>query len=174
MATAICLVLLIGLLPAALISLRDSRLVRMLSVVVVAVLAAGVVLIAPPSDALHRWTQPVHWILAGQVTGRADVASELILRGGILEKPTLYWQSGVDDQDFVNFWLLEVAANSMTKSNALRVFSYGVYDEKSVSDLCKILVLLPKGATIHTANPDIEALVMKTCPSREPNVILSR
>lgn len=174
MATVICLVLLIGLIPAALVSLRDSRPVRMLSVAVVVALAAAVVLIAPPSDALHRWTQPVLWILAGQVTGRADVASELILRGGNLEKPTLYWQSRVDDQDFVNFWLLEVAANSMTKSNALRVFSYGIYDEKKVSDLCKILVLLPKGATIQTSNSDLEALVKKTCPSREPNVAFSR
>ena len=62
----------------------------------------------------------------------------------------------------------------MTKSNALRVFCYGVYDEKKVSDLCKILVLLPRGAMIHTANSDLEALVKKTCPSREPNAVLSR
>lgn len=173
-ASAALLVSIIGLLPAAVAALSQRSAVRMTAVAVVVAACAGIVVAAPPSDELHSWEQPIAWILSGNVVGTGDEVAEKIITTADLEHPAIYWQSGEKHQLFINFWLLEVAANSMTKSNALRVASYGGYHEEKILDLCSLMTTLGGSVRVYTANNGLESQIASACPTLGARVIVNR
>ncbi|QNE45988.1 hypothetical protein F1C58_03040 [Glaciihabitans sp. INWT7] len=173
-ASAVLVVMIIGLLPAAVAAVSKRGAVRMVAVAVAAAAATGIVGAAPPSDALHNWEQPIVWILSGNVVGAGDDVAEKILTAADLKHPAIYWQSRERHQLFINFWLLEVAADSMTKSNALRVASYGGYNEDKILDLCSIMKTLGGSVRVHTANSGLESQIASACPTLGARVIVNR
>ena len=172
MALVLLLVLLVGVVPSALAPLFRRAVVRYAAIALVTATAVTILAAAPPSDALHEWSNPIKWILNGEVSGRGDAVSETILRDADLEYPHVFWQSKAPQQDFINFWLLEIAANSMTKSNDLRVFAYGVYDETKVRDLCSIMKLMGGAVTVVTANPNLESGDDGACSTLRAEVVV--
>ncbi len=173
-ASTIFVIMIMGLLPAVAEPLFRRIGARIAAVGVVVVVAAGIVVMAPPSDEMHTWRQPIVWILAGEVNGPGDEVAEKILAAADLEHPSIYWQSGDPNQLFINFWLLEVAANSMTDSNALRVASYGGYHENKISDLCSLMTTLGGNVAVHTASSSLQSKIDLTCPSLGARVIIER
>ncbi len=173
-ASTIFVIMIIGLLPAA--AARAFRHVglRAATIGVVVMVTAGIVVAAPPSDELHTWRQPIVWILAGEVNGHGDEVAEKILDAADLKHPAIFWQSGDPHQLFINFWLLEVAANSMTDSNALRVASYGGYHENKIGDLCSLMTTLRGDVTVYTANSSLQSEIDSACPSLGTRVVVRR
>ncbi|CAN5207071.1 hypothetical protein BH09ACT1_BH09ACT1_02320 [soil metagenome] len=147
---------------------------RVAALGLIVVITAGTVIAAPPSDKLHTWRQPIAWILGGSVNGDGDEVADRILDAANLEKPAIYWQSGNPHQLFINFWLLEIAANSMTDSNALRVASYGGYHEKRIGDLCSLMTTLGGHVRVHTASVTLRSEIASACPTLDARVIVGR
>jgi hypothetical protein len=151
-------VMLIGAVPAVLVRYSSRRGMRLVASVIAIAIVTGVV-VTVPRDPEHPSMLPANWIL----NPAGDATAEAIVSSADLDHPTLYWESQVPSEQYINFWLLEVASRSVSNVK-LRTYAYG-YREGSIKDLCAIVTLIGTGVTIKTANPALAGSVMNTCPS---------
>jgi hypothetical protein len=158
MATAICLVLLLDR-PSSRSGPLEGQSARedVLSVVVVANPAAGVVLAAPPSDA-PGGPSAGPLTSAGRSLGRADVPEPDPARRNSRNPPCTGSASEWTTGELRELWLLLEAANSdNTQEPNACVLPTAFCLTKKVSDLCKILALAEGSDQPYRETLDTEA-----------------
>jgi len=147
----------IGTMTAALASLSARRWAGVASYIVAVGAAVGVIVTVPhlpgPRDIF-----PATSVFAGPTAA----TSSLITRSADLDHLTLHWQSGIESEQFVNFWVLEVASRSIDNVR-LRTYAYG-YNPKSISTLCSIVGLIHSPLTIVTAERSLSGQMRDVCP----------
>jgi hypothetical protein len=161
------LVLILGGLPAALAGLFRLRWLRVLTGAIVVAMAIGVGLVAP-SVADTRLAIPAAGVFASP---QRDTV-ETVLRSANLRSPILYWSSNAADEQFVNFWTIEMASR-WASNDKLRTYAYN-YRRSSVTDLCAIVRLIGSGVTIETADDTLASRVSARCPDAQATVDLNK
>lgn len=128
---------------------------------------------APRAVPSYQWMNPIDRIVAGKFLGsNGDEVVDRIFRLSNLEKPAILWNSGDPDEGAIDFWLMQMAANSTTLNTQLRVFAYGYYDINSVKDLCSIVKLMAPNTTVYTEKPDLKSELAAGCPGFTGQVIV--
>jgi hypothetical protein len=120
----------------------------------------GALYYAAKSIPSYPWRDPIPRILADDFGVNDDVA-ERIFALSDPEHPYLLWRSGDPHEDSINFWLLQMRANSVKQNTELRVFAYG--HGHSVGDLCAIVAAMGGGVTIVSIDPALPAATEKAC-----------
>jgi hypothetical protein len=108
---------------------------------------------------------PMDRLLAGDIYGDGDQLAEQIFEYATADQAHLMWRSADPLEGSVNFWVLEMWADSMTANLDLRFAAYGLYDVEDPADLCKIVTLMGGDVIVHTADPGLAAAVAAQCPA---------
>ncbi len=171
LSVGVLVVVMLGLLPAVFLPWTARRASRFIASIAVASMAAVVCLSAPGSLTLDQ-VGVLPWLAQASdgPDGGASTAA-VILDAGDPGRPVLYWQSHQRDERYVNYWMIELESRTM-QNNALRKFAFQ-YHETGDRDLCTILGLVPGRVTLRTANPGLEASLMRDCPSASPRIAVS-
>jgi len=133
--------------------------------VLLAVASVALIPLAPTLTDGQRRLDPLSWIVANN-----DALAEQIFTLADLEKPRVLWESGDPNEGVINFWLLQIAANSLDRNFQLRVYAYDAFQMTGVESLCQILKVMPDGVEVLTANPALEGELTSNCPARVVSV----
>lgn len=173
------LVLVAGLVPAAAARLFRASLSAWVGPTALLVLVSAVLVWAPGyPDGVAR-TVPLARLAGGEPFAPRDGSStaEKILE---LADPTaahLMWESSREDQATINFWLIQLWANSLKENPELRVLAYqiiaeGTHSFEESNSPCELIELMGGEVTIVTSNTELEAELGESCPSPGVTVIL--
>jgi hypothetical protein len=171
LSVAVLVVLMLGFLPAFLLPWITRRSARWIAVISIVSMGAIVVSTSRGSASDHEESNLLSWIgqSADQSDGGARTAA-IILAAGNPARPTLYWQSEVPNERYLNYWFLELEARTM-QNNALRNFAFS-YQETGVGDLCTILMRTPGRTTIYTLETTLAAQLAAGCGSVSPRIVI--
>jgi hypothetical protein len=95
-----------------------------------------------------------------------------------LERPRLLWQSMDPNANEINFWLLQVAANSLgvpgpSNTWMLRVAAYQIQSGRvDFPFLCEIIQRLGTQVEVITSNPDLPLSITSACPWAEYKLVI--
>jgi len=140
---------------------------RYLSVGLVVVLAGATVFsINWPARAVPDYVglTPVARLFATAESGGGDAVIKRVFDAANPERPTVYWNSGDPAEGTLNFWTLQIAADSTTENHDLRVFAYGYYDLDDTADLCEIVGLIDGPVVVQTSDAGLPDEIDATCP----------
>ncbi len=167
----IALILILGVAVSVVsVVLRNNAVVAALLVLAVGSIFA--VNWAPRAVPSYQWMNPIDRIWVGGFLGGGDELAHRIFELSNPEEPAVLWQTGDPDEGAINFWLMQMAADSTTLNHALRVFAYGSYDTSSIDDLCSIVSLMGAETTIYTQDVGLKAEINTKCSVFEGDVII--
>ena len=132
-----------------------------------AVLAIGVIAltsIAPTSIVGYSSLSPLERVASASATPDANRADARIFQLSDPKHPSVLWNSGDPQESTINFWLLQMRANSTTANLPLRVLAYG-YDTKKIQDLCSIVEHMGGHITVISKQRGVQAKLERACPA---------
>lgn len=106
------------------------------------------------------WRDPVPRIVTDDFAVDDDVAEKIFALSDP-DKPALLWESGDPAEGSINFWLLQMRADSTSENRELRVYAYAHDD--TVEELCAIVAAMGPPVTVHTADPLLQDKVDESC-----------
>jgi hypothetical protein len=119
----------------------------------------------------YVWKDPLQRILAGNFMGRGDSTAQIIFDSSETKDTEIYWNSGVENEEAINFWLLQNSANSIKPQvQKLREFAYGMYDRESPKSLCLIANEIPGNLKVHSPDKQLQFQLDELCPELEISV----
>jgi hypothetical protein len=130
----------------------------------VAVATVGVLRFAPTSSGGYAIRNPVERILSGDFIGSGEVTADRIVRYADLQAPTLLIGSGDPLESTIDFWVLQMQADSVSNDSRLRKAAYGVYDLRRPRQLCRVLSAMGAPTTVLTQDSTLPGRVLTTCP----------
>ena len=114
---------------------------------------------------------PVQRILSGQVLGTGDEVLEQIVGATETGQSHFLWQTGDPAEGSINFWLLQMWADSMNENIELKQAGYGLYDDEDIDELCRVVGLMGGGTIVHTNTGDLQDDVDRACPGEQITVV---
>lgn len=168
-ASTILLVLLVGVAAAAVARWVRPRSLELSVSVLTAALICAFLGWAPASGQGYLAKSPTERILEGGYSGHGDDVARLVFRLSDLERPAILIRSGEPDEATVDFWLLQLQANSLSRNFDLRRLAYYL-DPKSVADVCSAAHLIGRPLVVYTADGALASRVAKTCGSESIDV----
>lgn len=130
---------------------------------IVAVGCISSLALAPISVNSPDVQNPIRSILGGNVMGDGDTVTDEILALADPEQSHFLWHSDNPYEGVINFWVLQMWADSMTENTEVRRAAYGLYDAEDVTELCRIVDLLGGGTIVHTADATLPEQVDESC-----------
>lgn len=113
----------------------------------------------------YVWKDPLQRILAGNFMGRGDATAQIIFDSSETKTTEMYWNSGTENEEAINFWLLQNSANSIKPQvQKLREFAYGMYDRDSPKSLCLIAGEIPGNLKVHSPEKELQLQLDELCP----------
>jgi hypothetical protein len=164
LASVIALVLVSGVVAGLISALLRGRVAAGAATTALAVVSLTTVNWAPTAIPTYLWMNPAERILSGQFFGGGDSTFERIADLSDPAEAHILWNSGDSVETTINFWLLQLHADSTTANSELRTYAYGYYDLDRPDDLCAIVALMDGEVTVHTADSNLEADLAATCP----------
>jgi hypothetical protein len=172
-AAVILTVVAVGLAAAIVLRFLRHPAMRAAGLAAVTVATLAFVLWAPTSGNGYVAVNPAERILRGHIMGDGDEVAAQIFSLSSLDHAALLWKTAKPDSEgSVNFWLLQVWSNSMTKNQDLRYFAYGLYDHEGVNSLCTIVKAMNAEVTVHTADATLAAQLARACPDSRAVVVV--
>ncbi len=169
--TCILIVYSLGLLLPAATRIFGSRRIQLGLFGLVLVGTIGFTFVAPMTSVGQR-RQPIYVrILAGNVVGIGDNVAQEIFALADTRKPRILWKSQNPHEDMINFWLLEMASESVKDGFALRTAAYNAFTMTHTSQLCSVLYLIGPGTQVLTSSPALSSEVTNECPSVGASII---
>jgi hypothetical protein len=168
----ILVIVVIGLGAAFLARYFKYSWMRALGVIIIASCATGFLLWAPTSSPGFRVIDPLPKLLTGQVLGQGDKVADQIFELSNPEQANFLWKTPEKFEGSVNFWVLQLWSNSMSKNLELKRMAYGLYDANKTSSLCRIVTLLGGRVTVHTGDHNLAAELNSTCPATSRGVTI--
>jgi hypothetical protein len=172
LATVVMALLIPGMVLPAVARVTKRRASMAVAGVALALAVLIVIPIAPTFENGQRRQHPVEWLLASNGADENDLMAERILDLADLSQPRVLWESGDLREGVINFWLLQVTADSLDDNFQLRVYAYEAFRMKGTEALCDILGVMDVGVEVVTANPQLASQIAETCPARDVTVIL--
>lgn len=151
-------VLALGTLLAALPPVRKAALTVIALVLTVA--TAGSLYAAAKSIPFYGWQDPLPRIFADDFSAD-DAVAEKIFALSDPAHPHLLWQSDDPLEGSINFWLLQLRADSTSERSELRVYAYAHGD--TINDLCDIAEAMGPPVLVQTANAALVAEAAEAC-----------
>ena len=137
------------------------------------VLALTIVLPLTPRALGDRPTSnPVQWVVNG-TPFEDDAQVGEVLRGADPDRPQIRWSDGADNEDNVNFWILQMLTPYPTDDDPLYRLSYS-YRAGDLSDLCEITRLVRPPLTIRTDDATLTERLGRVCPGFVGRVVVNR
>lgn len=140
-----------------------------------AVIAGGTVYFlnwAPKAGLGYAWMNPIDRVLGGHFAGEGDEVAERIFTLSDPEQSNLLWRTDDPYEGTINFWVLQLWSDSMSKNLELKYAAYGQYDVDKVDDLCRIVGLMGGGTIVHTSDMGLAAEVNESCGNLDATVVL--
>jgi hypothetical protein len=168
--TVVMLILSLGVVAAAIVHRIGNRWIR-----VVALLAAAGLLVAfldfvPRATTRENQSGPVIKLLRGEFLGHGDDVVDEITALADPEQSHLLWRSGIAHEDTINFWVMQMWADSLVEHDELRIAAYGPNNPADVSRLCGIIGLMGGGTIVHSADAGLAGELEATCPEAQATV----
>ncbi|MBC7761018.1 MAG: hypothetical protein H7201_04315 [Candidatus Saccharibacteria bacterium] len=148
-----------------------KRIAASIAVALVAVGTVAYVVAAPTNRSGYLTENPVQRILSGGFLRSGDRTADVIFSLSDPENRGILWQSGVQYESTIDFWLLQIRADSMAQKQEMRVLAY-LYDPKKISDLCSITEGLGPGTSVYTQDRSLDGLLRAECPATSAMVIV--
>lgn len=113
------------------------------------------------------FASPIFRIVTGNYLGAGvgDSTARAIFEYVDTESPSLLWRSGIRNEPMIDFWAMQMQANSLSGAFQLRYLAYGNYRLDKVSDLCRILELMGGHVRVVTRDPQLADEVASKCPA---------
>lgn len=135
------------------------------------VLALTIVLPQTPRALGDRPTSnPLQRVVGGAAF--TDAQTDEILRGADPDRPQIRWSDGADDEDDVNFWILQMLTPYPTDDDPLYRLSYS-YRTGNLDDLCEITRLVRPAITIRTDDATLTERLDRACPGFAGRVVVT-
>jgi hypothetical protein len=170
LASATFLILIVGLVAGLISKLAANGAVRLVLAGVAAILVAVFLVWAPTAVPGYVAASAVSQVVKGRALGPGDVVADRILRLADPRRPTILWHSGDPFESTINFWILEMWANTLQGKTALRTAAYGIYGHSTTKQLCRILGLMGTGAVVYSDQAGLQSAVDATCPAIKATV----
>lgn len=117
-----------------------------------------------PQDPISQL--PLAEILKGDAFGLTNDQAETVLAlTGRENGHHLLWQTPYDQ--WGNRWLLQLDVDDFD-TNPVKAYAY--LPALTATDVCTAIELLGDDVTVHTTNPDVESVLVSTCPDAEFSV----
>lgn len=137
------------------------------------VLALTIVLPQTPRALGDRPTSnPVRWVV-NDTPFADDAQVGEVLRGADPDRPQIRWSDGADNEDNVNFWILQMLTPYPTADDPLYRLSYS-YRPGDLDDLCEITRLVRPPLTIRTDDATLSERLGRVCPGFVGRVVVNR
>lgn len=172
LAAVIIVVLILGLAPAVIARYFRPLVAQLAGLAVVAVGTIGFLNWAPSAGVGYVWMNPIERIVTGQVLGEGDKVADEIFTMADPEQSHILWNSGHEFEGAINFWVMQMWADSMTENLDLKRAAYGLYDLEDVNSLCRVVGLMGGGTIVETADPLLAASVESACPEQQARVVM--
>jgi hypothetical protein len=170
LAAVVLLSLLCGLLPALVIRITRgrSRTLRAVGLLGVASAIAGFLVVAPTFNEGYPARNPAWRLVSGNALGDGDQVAERIFSLSDPDQSALLWRTNDPFEASINFWVLQMWADSLDDNFDLRFAAYGNYDDDDPAELCRIVALMGGGTKVYTADKELLAQGARdTCPGAE-------
>ena len=165
-------ILLVGL-AGAFISRHFSKIwLRLLGAALIALVTLGFLHWSPSASPGFVWKEPLPKILSGEYLGKGDQVTDRIARLSNPDQANVLWKSGNPNEGTINFWVLQLWADSMSSNIELKRIAYGLYDPKKTESLCTIVALMGGKVNVYTADSNLRNKLMSACPSELPGITL--
>jgi len=165
-------VVLVGL-AGAFIARYFSRIwLRTIAVALVALVTVGFLHWSPSASPGFVWKEPLPKILSGQYLGTGDQITDRIATLADPEQANVLWKSGNAYEGTINFWVLQLWANSMSSNLELKRMAYGLYDAKKTESLCTIVTLMGGTVNVYTEDSTLRNKLEATCPTELPGITI--
>lgn len=158
-------VLLVGLAGAFVARYLSKIWIRALGVAVIAVVTIGFLHWSPTASPGFVWREPLPKILAGEYLGSGDQVTDRIVKLANPKQANFLWKSGSEYEGSINFWVLQLWADSMSKNIDLKRMAYGMYDPKDTKSLCTVVTLMGGRVDVYTRDPNLATELDAACPS---------
>jgi len=166
----VLLVVVLGTVLGVLSRWTRRAVVTAIAVAVVAVAVVGVLRFAPTSSGGYAIRNPVARILTGDFIGSGDTTVDRIVRYADLQAPTLLIGTHDRFESTIDFWVLQMQANSVSNDSRLRKAAYGVGDLRKPAQLCLVLRAMGAPTTVLTQDPTLGDRVRAACPDVDATV----
>lgn len=180
-ASVTVLVVLLSLVFALLSTVRPER----LRVIAVAVVSTGALITSTLGPAPYRQdftiVQPLTEVVGGSTWTGGEAALDRIVQNLNRDVTVVLWRSGIPEEGFINFWVLDFSGASATDGNnyvrAFSVESYRALRDTGSTDhvgtidfLCGLPDHLEQPLTVQTADSSLAATLRSECPTSRINV----
>ncbi|QEE60852.1 hypothetical protein FVA74_04110 [Salinibacterium sp. dk2585] len=162
--TVVMLLLSLGVVAAAIVHRIGRRPFRIVALLAAATLLFAFVDWVPKPTTREPQAGPVVKLLRGEFLGHGDEVVDEITRLADPGQSHVLWRSGSAHEGTINFWLMQMWADSLEGDNELRNAAYGLYDINQVADLCRIIDLMDGGTIVHSADAGLGAELAGACP----------
>jgi hypothetical protein len=143
------------------------------ALVVVAIGTLVFVLLAPTNRTSYPTRAPIPKILSGGFLEKGDRTMGHIFRLSNPAHPGVLWHSATPYEGTIDFWLLQIKANSMTKNQALRELAYQLNFEK-ITDLCSIVTKYEMPVTVYTDDAGLATELDRACSRNSAKVVVGK
>jgi hypothetical protein len=171
LASTIIVVLIVGLAAAVAVKYARPILVQLLCLAVIA--AGTVTFLAWTPTAGHGYSaaNPLHRVLGGDVLGQGDVVADKIFALSDPKQSSVLWHTGDKWEGSINFWVLQMWAGPTLKNLDLKYAAYGLYGDKSIKVLCKVVGWMGGGTDVYTSQAGLQEKLDNTCPAQHAHVV---
>jgi hypothetical protein len=170
--STVLVVLVVGMASAVV-----ARYLRRIALQLVCLLLVALVTVAflewtPSANPGYVAKDPAARVLEGDVFGSGDTVAEKVFRLTNPEQPNVLWHTNDPSESAINFWVLQAWAGPSNKNLKLKYAAYGLYGDKKISVLCKIIGLMGGTANVYTAERDLATQIQVACPDEHAHVVL--
>ena len=145
---------------------------RVAAFIVVACAAAGFGQIATWTNTGYERDNPALRVLRGDLLGDGEAVTARIFAAADTSRPTVYWDSGDPAESTIDFWVLQMQAQS-SDNERMRVLAYSAFDLDDVRELCEIAELAGSPLRVVSRQTDLAARLGASCPGSEIDVVES-
>jgi hypothetical protein len=170
--SAAFLVVIVGLAAGMIARVSKAWVVQAALSAIAVIVVAAFLAWAPTAVPGYVAASTISQVTKSRALGPGDLVADRIIRLADPRRPAILWQSDDPFEQTINFWLLELWANTLHGKTALRTAAYGSYNGNDPRQLCRILGLMGNGATVYSSQAGLQAKIDVLCPERR--AIVSR
>jgi len=171
-ASTVLVVLIVGMASAVVVRYFRRIAVQLSCLLLIALVTVAFLEWTPSANPGYIAKDPAARVLEGDVFGSGDTVADKVFKLTNPEKPNVLWHTNDPSESAINFWVLQMWAGPSNKNLKLKYAAYGLYGDKKVSVLCKIIGLMGGTANVYTAERNLAAQVEAACPAEHAHVIL--
>jgi hypothetical protein len=144
--------------------LAGRRILQRLGTAVLALALALLLVVTPRLGIPSSQYNPVVRLTVSHPDEVIRSADDTVLRLASRAKPTILWGTGQGVEAPVDLWLLQLHADTLSGTSALRLVAYAQEADHSTVELCRIARMVGPGLVVSTTSAELRSALARSCP----------